>query len=318
MQNILIIGGGGFIGTNLNAYLCEVGYINEHRLVILNRGTRSTIQHQNIDYREGDYRDRVLLNSLFRQYNFSKVIHLASSTVPVISNQTILEDIQNDLRATITLLEIMLDHNCRYIMFFSSGGALYGSSTTLIARKESDACNPISSYGILKWTTEQYIRLFERKYGMEYVILRPSNIYGEFHNSELQGLINVAIRRAMRGESLEIWGSGKQQKDYLYVKDAVKIVYLLLTLNHKNCTLNIGSGENTTINQIVDIVKEVVIDFSVYHKPTVDSDVQNFCLDISQLKALLPNLSLTGILEGIEKTYRWENNTVPYQNERIK
>ncbi|GAB2771923.1 NAD-dependent epimerase/dehydratase family protein [Rhabdobacter roseus] len=307
MQNILLIGGTGFIGTNFVKHLCEEGYLDEFHLVIVSRhAPLFVIQHPELEYIDGDYRDTALLDSLFREHKFSKVFHLASSTVPVISNQTIFDDINNDLGSTIILLETMRNYKCTFIMYVSSAGALYGNAPLSLAKKESEVCDPISSYGILKWSIEQYIKLFHRHHGIEYLIPRLSNVYGDYHRSDVQGLINIAIRKAIHQETLEVWGDGHQEKDYLYVKDAVKIMHKLLIHGHKNITLNIGSGQSVSINVIITLIKEIEKEFEIRYIETVTSDVQNIFLDTNLLRSLITNLQLTGLREGIRKTYKWE------------
>ncbi|RDB04334.1 NAD-dependent epimerase/dehydratase family protein [Runella aurantiaca] len=306
MKTILVIGGAGFIGSNLIHYITENDLVNEYHFVCICRNKVPQINHPHVEYIMGDYCDEVLLNSIFGKYNFDGVFHIASSSVPVTSNDTIRGDIQQDLIGTIRLLELMRRFKCNFILFFSSGGALYGNNGAPGGAKETDLCKPISSYGIIKWSIEEYIQLFHRNYGINYLILRPSNLFGEFHTSDKQGIINIAIRKAINQQPLEIWGDGQQAKDYLYIKDAVAVIYALLVNNKRNLILNLGSGQTTSINQIVEYIRELEPEIEVNYRSSVKADVRDISLNINELKRNVASLMLTDIRQGIYNTYKWE------------
>jgi len=306
MKTILVIGGTGFIGSNLIHYITENDFVNECHFVCIYRNKAPKINHPHIEYVMGDYCDEVFLNSIFEKYIFDSVFHIASSSVPVTSNDNIRGDIQRDLIGTISLLELMRRFKSNFILFFSSGGALYGNNDAFGGAKEIDLCKPISSYGIIKWSIEEYIQLFNRNYGINYLILRPSNLFGELHSSDKQGIINIAIRKAINGQPLEIWGDGQQAKDYLYIKDAVKAIYALLVNKKTNLILNLGSGQTTSINQIVEYIRELEPEMQVRYRDSVKADVRGILLNINELKQNIAHLMLTDTRQGIYSTYKWE------------
>ncbi len=306
MKTVLVIGSTGFIGSNLIHYITENDLVGEYNFVCIYRNKAPKIIHPHIEYIMGDYCDEVFLNTIFEKYIFDGVFHIASSSVPITSNDTISGDIQQDLMGTVRLLELMRRFKCNFILFFSSGGALYGNNATTEGVKETDLCKPISSYGIIKWSIEEYIQLFNRNYGIDYLILRPSNLFGEFHSSDKQGIINIAIRKTINQQPLEIWGDGQQAKDYLYIKDAVAAIYTLLVNQKKNLILNLGSGQTTSINQIVAHIRELEPEMDVIYKDSVKADVRVILLNINELKQNIAGFSLTDIRQGIYNTYKWE------------
>jgi UDP-glucose 4-epimerase len=136
----------------------------------------------------------------------------------------------------------------------SSGGAVYGEKL-LDKISENEICDPVSSYGVVKLTIENYLRLYQKQYGINYLILRVSNPFGKFHASEKQGIVNIAIRRALKIKIIEVWGDGKQSKDYIFVDDLIQIIFKLLKLKVANKTINVGSGETQQLNGILDTIK---------------------------------------------------------------
>jgi UDP-glucose 4-epimerase len=189
-------------------------------------------------------------------------------------------------------------------LYLSSGGAVYGNELPT-HKKESQACQPISSYGIIKLAVEHYIRLYANLYQIDYLILRLSNPFGLHHRSATQGVINIAIRKALRGETLVVWGDGTQAKDYLFASDISRAIMDLFKAQVKNQTLNIGSGQTISLLQIIDLVKNKVPHFQVEFMEAMPTDVQQVSLDITQLRKHIP-FELTPLTSAFEKTFIYE------------
>ena len=307
-KNILLIGGTGFIGRNIIDFVLKQEEFSNYNFVILSRNNHNDKHYSNIDYVEGDYADKNLLISLFSKWNFTKVFHCATSTTPLSSGNNILCDINGNLIATIGLLDVMKDFGCKLILYISSGGAVYGEKH-LDKISENEICNPVSSYGVVKLTIESYLRLFQSQYGICYLILRVSNPFGKFHVSENQGVVNIAIRRVLRETPMEVWGDGNQSKDYIYVDDLVRIIFLLLKNRVVNKTINVGSGKTHRLNKILDEIKIYLPNLEVNYIASKETDVKDFCLDISLMQSLL-NFEFTPFEEAIRKTISWEKSKV--------
>jgi len=302
-RTFLILGGTGFIGKNIVEFLFKNEKYKNCKLVVLSR-TFQDNSNEIIEYVLGDYSDKSMLISLFNKWNFTMVFHCATSTTPLSSGNNVMQDINGNLIATIGLLDIMKDFFCKNILYLSSGGAVYGDKNLqLISEKE--ICYPLSSYGVVKLTIENYIRLYQKQYGINYLILRVSNPFGKFHTSEKQGIINIAVRRALKGEILEIWGDGSQSKDYLFVDDLVNIIFNLLQNKCTNMTINVGSGKSFRLNDILDTIKRYLPGLEVNYLDSKLTDVKDFCLDISLMKSLV-NSEFTEFEEAIVKTILWE------------
>lgn len=310
IKNILLIGGSGFIGENIvNYVLNNVAHI-EYRLIILSRHFHNRT-HPSCTYIFGDYSDSNLLTSLFVKWKFEKVFHCATSTTPTTSVNNILSDIHGNLIATIGLLEVMKINNCNYILYLSSGGAVYGEKH-LDRISENEKCEPLSSYGVVKLTIENYLRLYQKQFGINYLIVRVSNPFGKFHVSEKQGVINIAIRRSLRQEQLEVWGDGTQSKDYIFVEDLVEIVFKLMAKEVINKTINVGSGETHSLNMILEIIEVYLPNLKINYIASKSTDVKDFCLDISLLKSIV-SFQFTNFEEAIRKTILWEKSKMQHK-----
>jgi UDP-glucose 4-epimerase len=305
MDKILVVGGAGFLGFNLLDYVQQYMREGAPELVVLSQNIpESSIHFPDVLFVEGDYSDVNTLNHLFETHRFTHVFHFASSIIPALSTQNIQRDVETNLLPTIGLMEVMKVYGCANLLYLSSGGAVYGNELPT-HKKESQACQPISSYGIIKLAVEHYIRLYANLYQIDYLILRLSNPFGLHHRSATQGVMNIAIRKALRGENLVVWGDGSQAKDYLFASDISRAIMDLFQAQVKNQTLNIGSGQTLSLLEIIALVKSKVPHFQVEFMEAMPTDVQQVSLDITQLRSHIP-FELTPIAEAFEKTFAYE------------
>ena len=307
MEKILLVGGAGFLGFNLLDYVQNHVHTNAPEIVVLSQDIpESALQFPDVLFVEGDYSDMKLLQHLFEKHHFTHVFHFASSIIPALSTQNIQRDVETNLLPTIGLMEVMKQFDCQNLLYLSSGGAVYGNENPT-HKTESQACQPISSYGIIKLAVEHYIRLYANLYQIDYLILRLSNPFGLHHRSSTQGVINIAIRKALRGENLVVWGDGSQAKDYLFASDISRAIFDLFKARVRNTTLNIGSGRTMTLLDIIALVKAKVPHFQVEYMEAMPTDVQQVSLDITQLKRHI-DFDLTSISEAFEMTFIYEQD----------
>lgn len=303
-KKILLIGGYGFLGSNILKWIDEntkdvgVTVISSIR-TLANHLKFSCVEEELF----GDFGDCLFLQNAFVNCEYDYIFHCLTSTTPVNSNSSIIKDIESNLINTVNLLEIIKKHKS-ILVFFSSGGAIYGNSNSII-HTVKDIPNPVSSYGIVKNTIEQYIKLFNKLYGIKYLNLRISNPYGYFHKSKVQGFVNVAIRRLLKNEPIEIWGDGNNVKDYIFASDIPPIVFSLLEKNCINRTINIGSGQGTSLNNILDLLKKINPKIQISYKESKLHDVKDFILDIDSIRE---SINLTPLNVGLIKTYDWQKS----------
>lgn len=307
-MNILLLGGFGFIGTNIMKFLETAD--EDYRIIVFDRFTKHIdgITFKNVEkVYAGDFSDEYLLNRIFTENKIDVVLHSLSASVPSSSVDNIF-DLKFNVIPTITLLNVMKAHDVKNIVFISSGGAVYGDNTVKgNGHSEDDVLFPKSAYGVSKLVIEKYLYLYSTLYDFKVLITRLSNPYGPYHYSQKQGVINIALEKARRGETLEIWGDGNGAKDYIYITDFCKILFLLLKQDiDKYCVLNIGSGMLLTVNDIVESIKNNYChDFKWEYKQVNDLDVKSFTLDLSKLMSLIPGFQFTTFTEGLSLTNKW-------------
>lgn len=149
------------------------------------------------------------------------------------------------VKPSLRLLEACVKEHVKKVVFFSSGGTVYGVSKTLPIR-EDDLGQPISSYGIQKQAMERYFQFYQYCYALPIEILRIANPYGRYQRPfAKQGLIANMLGRYMTGSPIEVWGDGQVIRDYIYVDDVIDAAEKVLHYDGEYNVFNIGSGRES-------------------------------------------------------------------------
>lgn len=305
MKNILLLGGYGFLGTNIMTFV-DKHLSQQYRFIVFDKFDRHLGGVEFACVKKtyaGDFTDKALMESIFKENKIDLVIHSLSTTVPVDSANA-RYDVETNLLPTLDVMALMVKYGVKDIVYISSGGAVYGTRDEK-PHLESDAVYPISSYGTVKVATEKYMMQYGQLYGLRPLIVRLSNPYGAYHYSMKQGVINIAMTKALRNETLQIWGDGNDKKDYIYVEDFVDILFKLLDKGVSNQVINIGSGTLLSVNDIVEAVCALVPTFKAEYSEAKQFDASHFELDTSKLRSLIGEYPFTPFDEGLQKTYYW-------------
>ncbi|MEK7547509.1 MAG: NAD-dependent epimerase/dehydratase family protein [Patescibacteria group bacterium] len=300
-MNILILGGNGFAGSHLADALLLEG----HKVRVLDKShEKYRVPLANVDYRIGDFTDELFLAESLK--NIDLVFHALSTTVPGTSNLNPKADAQINLVGTIGLLDQMVKVGVKRIVFFSSGGTVYGNADTE-SIPETHFLNPIgSSYAITKAAIENYLFLYEKLHGFKPLVLRISNLYGpRYGHIGIQGIITTFLSAILKNEPLQVWGDGSAVRDYLYVDDLIRLCVLAAKSNETG-VFNVGAGRGYSILEIIDAVARVVGRKSeVKFEKSKALDIKRVVLDISKAKKVFnwePRVSLE---EGINNVWKW-------------
>lgn len=310
-NNILFIGGAGFIGSNLIRKLLFSSSKKKWRVYVLEPDCAdiSRLQGLNVDIITGSLRDYAHIQSIISANNISTIVHLVSTMVPGSTYEDYKREFENVVFPTVSLMQLCSKMHVKFV-YFSSGGTIYGDRHTYKPFSEVDLIEPISYYGLSKQMIENSLQFEHRTSGLEYLVLRPSNPYGYGQNLYgKQGLIAVSIGNILSNNSITIWGDGTSVRDYIYIEDLSDVFCQLLNKGVKNEVLNIGSGEGVSTNDVIGILRELVEEnVKVEYVSPRKADVSSMVLDISRLKSLLPNLIFTSLKEGVNVFYRKEKN----------
>jgi UDP-glucose 4-epimerase len=300
-MNILLLGGNGFIGSHLVDKLLAEG----HKVRVFDKYEehyRKPIAE--CDYCYGDFGNRGLLADALN--GIDMVFHLVSTTLPETSNDDPAFDVQSNVMETLFLLEQCVAKKTQKVVFISSGGTVYGKPVELPVNEDSPT-DPKCSYGITKLVIEKYLALFKFLHGVNYVIVRPSNPYGDRQNpNSIQGAIPVFLGKAARGEAVEIWGDGEVVRDYIFIDDLVEGIYRAATVNAQSCIFNLGSGVGRSLNDIIETMRRITgRQVKVEYKAKRAFDIPKMYLDISRAGKELSWAPVTSLESGIEKTWKF-------------
>jgi len=300
----LILGGSGFIGSAI----CDRYLRDGHMLRVFERPRvepyRKFDGNESVEWVTGDFSNTHDIRSVLK--GMDAVVHLIGTTLPKTSNEDPIYDVQSNLVATLQLLEAMRSEGVGKIVFISSGGTVYGNPQSLPI-EEHHATNPLSSYGITKLAIEKYLLLYKSLHGLNPVILRVANPYGERQRIETaQGVVAAFLSRVMREEPIEIWGDGSVIRDYLHVFDVAEAFLRALTYEGPQSIFNIGSGNGISLNELVKALGEILgrrID--IHYKPGRAFDVPANVLDITLAGKELGWSPEVSLKTGLEKTISW-------------
>jgi UDP-glucose 4-epimerase len=297
----LVIGGSGFLGQNLVFGLLENGY----PVRVLARRTQANVDWasdlgQRLEWFVGDFHQGQILEEALN--GSAVVFHLVSSTLPATSNTDPIRDVVLNVGSSVKLLDLCRKAGTNRVIFFSSGGTVYGIPS-VIPTSEDQPCNPLSSYGIQKLTIEKYMGLYHHLYGLETVSLRISNPYGPGQRSiSPQGFIGVSLNAILHHQELEIWGDGYVVRDYVHVHDVTRAALLALETTVGGYAINIGSGLGTSLREVVsELERATGLVAKVRYRPGRLFDVPTNILNIDTAMKLLGWSPTVALRQGIEE-----------------
>lgn len=301
-MNVLLIGGSGFIGSHLKDRLVTAG----HRVRSLDRvPERFRIDPPQVEHLYGEVGNEALLDAALA--GIDVVLHLAWCTVPKSAEDDPTFDIQSNLVLTTEILKGIVRHRVPHVVFFSSGGTVYGP-TSREPIPESHPTQPICSYGVTKLAAEKYVAVFARRHAFRATILRCANPYGERQDPRgAQGAITVFLHRAACGEPIRIWGDGEVVRDYIHVEDLVEAVVASIAAEPAPLrVLNVGAGQGATLNQLVAHIREATARrVEAVYEPARAVDVPWSVLDIRAAARELGWSPRIDLATGIARVWSW-------------
>jgi len=302
MSRCLVLGGNGFLGSHLVDSLVKQG----HKVRVFDRfGDKRPkfIESDTIEVFSGNFMNTDDVDKALE--NIEYVFHFISTTTPASAENDPLIDVETNIKASIELFQACVKHNIKRVIFASTGGAVYGAGKS--PYKETDTALPVSPYAIGKLTIEHYLRYFRKKHNLDSVVLRISNPYGERQPfGRRQGVIPIFLENLHAQKPLQVMGDGTMVRDYIYVKDVAAMATTLFDKHTKYSTYNIGSGEGTSINQLVDTITAATgVDPVVDTVPTPSTFVSDVTLDTARYESEFGPTERTALNDGVKLTYKY-------------
>ncbi len=310
-NHVLITGGAGFIGSHLTRRLLERG----DRITVLDDFNdfydpalkRTNIQPflDNPGYRlvEGDIRNEVLVDELFRDSGFDAVVHLAAraGVRPSLQEPILYED--TNCIGTLRLLEAARTHGPE-IFIFGSSSSVYGINKKVPFAESDEVNQPISPYATTKRAGELLCFNYHHLYGMRIACLRFFTVYGPSQRPEMA--IHKFTDLLARGETLSLFGDGASRRDYTFVDDIIDGVVATLDLAPPFEILNLGGAETTALADLVNwLADELGVEPNIEHLPDQPGDVPITYADVSKANALVGYSPKVPIREGLKRFVEW-------------
>jgi UDP-glucose 4-epimerase len=321
LQNPLVIvtGGAGFIGSHTVDELarqgCQVVVVDD-----LSTGKRANLaqwaDNQRVEIVVADVADGLfapLAPVIARRGPVQRIVHLAAQTSVTRSVESPLTDIRVNYVGTLQVLEYARAMNVRSVVF-SSSAAVYGDVEELPVR-ESMPTRPLSPYGIDKRASEMLLEYYWRVHGLPSTAFRFFNVFGPRQDprSPYSGVISVFADRAMAGSTINVFGDGEQTRDFIYVADIARaIVTACMSQSEGFATANLGTGVETSVNQLAGLVIDVCRSKSgVEHLPARAGEIARSVAAIDCARELLATgdqryeVSSVPLARGLSDTLDW-------------
>ncbi len=298
-MKILVTGGAGFIGTNLVPKLIENGH-EVKVLDLLLYGDGEEVKEAGAELIKGDIRDKETCISASK--GIDVIIHLAAQTGVVDSVKKPRYDFETNTIGTFNMLMAAKENEVGKFIFTSSVAVLGDQKQPV---HEEQIPNPKSGYGASKLAGEGYCNFFRQAYGLDTVILRFTNVYGQ-KSAHKRNIMNIFIERIEKNKPLTIFGDGTTTRDYVHVEDVCKAIMLCLEKEVSGETIHISSGKETSINDLVDTLKKVTgKDFEVKNEPGRTGEILRNYSKIKKAEKVLGFRPKTNLKEGLKQTYNW-------------
>jgi UDP-glucose 4-epimerase len=302
----LVTGGAGFIGSNLvDALLArgdEVAVVDD-----LSTGTRTNLTDAlaaGATLHELDIVDAPALQAVVRAEAPEVVFHLAAQIDVRRSVSDPAADARVNVEGTINLLQAARAGGARRVVLSSTGGAIYGEAD-VVPTGEQAPIRPLSPYGQAKYAGEGYGELFATLYGLSTIALRYANVYGPRQDPLGEGgVIAIFCGRLATGSAPTVYGDGRQTRDYVFVEDVVR-ANLLAAASDASGAVNIGTGVETSVLELVDVVGALGADpssFVAQHQPPRLGEVSRSCLDAGRARTLLDWEPQVTLADGLRRT----------------
>ncbi len=305
MKEALVTGGAGFLGSHLASRLSTRDNCQATILDNLSGGFRENVP-DDVSFVNGSINDKELVSQLFEENDFDYVYHLAAYAAEGLSPFIRRYNYKNNLLGSVNLINCSVKHDIDCFVFTSSI-AVYGDSD--VPMKETMTPNPEDPYGIAKYAVEMDLKEASERFGLQSVIFRPHNIYGENQNigDKYRNVVGIFMNQIMKSEPMYIFGDGTQKRAFTYVDDIIPcIARSAWTSEAYNNVFNIGADENYTINELAKHVAQAMgkPNHPIEYVKERDEVKIAYC-DHTKVRKVFGPLPETRLSEGLEQMAAW-------------
>lgn len=299
----LVTGGAGFIGSHVARHCLAMG----HEVTVLDDlsgGFRDQVP-AGASFVQGSITDDALVERLFAERKFDYVYHLAAYAAEGLSHFIRRFNYTNNVIGSVTLINAAVRHEAKCFVFTSSIAA-YGALTPPM--REDMAPRPEDPYGIAKFAVELDLAAAHEMFGLDYVIFRPHNVYGEHQNliDKYRNVIGIFMNQLMAGKPLTVFGDGEQTRAFSYIDDVAPHIARCVTMP-ETCgqTINIGADRPYTVNELASAIgRQFAKSPEIVHLPARNEVVQAYA-DHTKFNRLFGTPQTVSLEEGIRRMAEW-------------
>jgi len=299
----LVTGGAGFIGSHVSRHCLNMG----HEVVVLDdlSGGFADQVPPGATFVQGDVTDHELISRLFSEHSFDYVYHLAAYAAEGLSHFIRRFNYTNNLIGSVNLINAAVKHRVKCLVFTSSI-AVYGAGQ--VPMHEDMTPQPEDPYGIAKYAVELDLKAAHEMFGLNYLIFRPHNVYGEHQNigDRYRNVIGIFMNQIMQGKPLTIFGDGSQTRAFSYIDDVAPDIARSVDIPKVyNQVINIGADTPYTVKHLAEIVAQA---FGV--KPEITylparKEVLHAFSDHQKARDLLSSGDFVSLAEGVTRMAAW-------------
>ncbi|MBU0649257.1 NAD-dependent epimerase/dehydratase family protein [Patescibacteria group bacterium] len=306
-KKAIVTGGAGFIGSHMVDHLLKKGF----RVAVIDNlktGKRENISAKAKFYKQDITNLKSILN-IFKKEKPDYVFHFAAQLDLRFSVDNPWQDAKENIIGGINIIEASRRIKLKKFIFSSTGGAIYGGAWK-IPTPETYRPHPLSPYGVSKLSFEEYLHCYRhmRQNSLDSVSLRYANVYGPRQDSRGEaGVIAIFARKFLAGKQPIIFGDGKNTRDFVYVSDVVDANWrALMSKNPRHKIFNIGTGKETSINQIFQKLKKLTASqFKPKHGPAKAGEERRSVLACARARQELKWKPKIDLDTGLAMTVDW-------------
>lgn len=304
MNNILVTGGAGFIGSHVTEELVNRG----HQVTVLDDLSGGFLDNvvDGATFIQGSINDVALVEDLFAQKDFDYVFHLAAYAAEGLSHFIKRFNYNNNLIGSVNLINASINHGVKCFVF-SSSIAVYGSSPELPMTEETPAC-PEDPYGIAKLAVEQELKVCKEMFDLDYIIFRPHNVYGERQNigDKYRNVVGIFMNQILQGKPMTVFGDGHQTRAFSYIGDMAPIMAEAVeTPETYNQTFNIGADQPYSVNELAEAVAWAMdVEPDIIHVPA-RNEVMHAYSSHEKVRRVFGRRKLHSLEDGLARMANW-------------
>ncbi|MBL0340561.1 MAG: NAD-dependent epimerase/dehydratase family protein [Bacteroidetes bacterium] len=303
MPKSLVTGGAGFIGAHVTNELVKMG----HSVVVLDDLSGGFVENVNPNavFVEGSITDNELLSRLFDEHKFDYVYHLAAYAAEGLSHFIKRYNYTNNLIGSVNLINESVKHKVKCFVFTSSI-AVYGAAKPPM--REDSVPMPEDPYGIAKLAVEQDLKATHEMFGLNYVIFRPHNVYGEYQNlgDRYRNVVGIFMNQLMQGKQLTVFGDGGQTRAFSYIGDVAPYIAKSVDVPEAyNQIFNIGADKDFTVAELAKTtMKAIGIEGELRYLPA-RNEVLHAHSDHSKMRSVFNTSEPIGLYDGLKFMADW-------------